>query len=1496
MRRGGGGSSAGDHFGDSQIKYEKDGNRYRSRWCSYQILIERDVITATATTAATTTVAGADTPTYSLAVELDSTSSVNADDDDSNGPTNTMLGADFTLVVCEDPGCAKGTKKGSGQACVSCAANEYQPLDKYEGLTCTPQPYCGRGQKTSADTKLAKRTCASCTSGQYQDSSSHRDVACKAQPSCARGEKISSASVRTKQTCSQCPDGYYQDTSSHSEVTCKAQPYCGKDQKISTPSSAVLQTCSSCPAGQIQPTTSHREASCISECGANSYLILDGSRASCTPQPFCSAGQKMSPDSAISKRTCSSCGTRTYQDSQRHRETTCKPQPLCDKGMYLPSSKGTTVKKQLCEACPDNTYQQLDSFAGTSCTVQATCNAGFYISAPSKVTKQECTPCPIGEYQVSNNHRNTKCLKQPESKCQKGEYVSGVSATTKGFCKEDIPCGEDRIYVRLLGEEGKCVVCPDGTAQPLTAHFESICSATVRCDLPSRELGSTSTFTDAVTCNGRGTASQSGECACELGTTGCQCQCTIGPNTDGTCFSCASGYAGIRCQFSDKDSCSGRGAVQSDGTCNDCERGSAGTYCEFTDDDYCCGAGSVNDQGVCGQCGPGYSGTHCEHADGITCFGNGEAQGDGSCLCKDGFNAETNCAECNLNIASSGSSGDELCDTCVPEMLGSSFPACDIPTCTKHGVASASGLECVCGVGWRGDRCECFDDNAGEESACLACANGDDGIAYTMKSGACEMNGKRRRGGSSFGSVVGDIPAPRISAGGASASKHRNRRFDWSCATTTTTTTLSKSPTTSPITTTTSTENPLFVRLRAEEAEALQQYEQRRADHEERLASHDLIVEEFEKKCGGVDGGRARRNSSDEGNMACNEFDVRPCLQGECKPCFSGKKQSKSGEACDVACGDCVLYANSCINADDDDDTDDADDDGDDAVQSEADQKATECAFLKKQFEDSERSLAAAKQALDRADTAKTAASTAYTTALDDAASAERECLLLSQEGIDSQTIVLIVAFILLAIAQGGARFTRQYDQHKVSLTVEVIVFFSILDQITDATYVITETFRSGTLKALGTTFCILPVITMMVYFYYKCYRVTTKENLIWRFKQAIRPFTDVPKGLMYTVVYPVFALMLSAILMMVVFLPLPLEAALLPLEMGFRIGFGKGKELAVWANAKAESWSEKTILGLIPSILLYCGVFVYAILTMVYHVLLAVFLPFLWAIMMVVRTFAILPGVWVWIENECDFMLQHMKEPSPTGLFAYQSPRKSAACGEDLGVFRLFHPSSEDSTPKNKVPIIDYEAQYLMLSGTLVFEFVFESLPQIIIQIVNNFENESWAKTECVDILDGDAIKRIGWRTFTVMSVVLSGFVAIDSLYRQLFQTFVKKQPFGSPASFGVKDDEQKHIKKGLEMREDVGKMETLRKQRRTSMKEAQKKAGRVQKKAKSRAARGADSGLVSFEKSNRARGSGRPKNKSNTKLNPMFQSEATFENPMYSFDNTVDGYMDVR
>ena len=79
-----------------------------SGWSSYdtgsangQMWEKGDAITTS--TAATTTVAGADTPTYSLAVELDSTSSVDADDDDSNGPTNTMLGADFTLVVCEDP-------------------------------------------------------------------------------------------------------------------------------------------------------------------------------------------------------------------------------------------------------------------------------------------------------------------------------------------------------------------------------------------------------------------------------------------------------------------------------------------------------------------------------------------------------------------------------------------------------------------------------------------------------------------------------------------------------------------------------------------------------------------------------------------------------------------------------------------------------------------------------------------------------------------------------------------------------------------------------------------------------------------------------------------------------------------------------------------------------------------------------------------------------------------------------------------------------------------------------------------------------------------------------------------------------------------------------------------------------------------------------------------------------------------------------------------------
>jgi len=1115
------------------------------------------------------------------------------------------------------------------------------------------------------------------------------------------------------------------------------------------------------------------------------------------------------------------------------------------------------------------------------------------------------------------------CTKQPERGCTKGQYLTEVSPTTKGVCKADLPCGEDQTYTRILGKQGDCSKCPTGTAQPKGSHFESLCSTTVRCNAPKRDPA-TMSFTSAFTCNGRGTPSDSGECDCMLGSTGCQCQCTTGTKTDGTCFACAAGYAGPNhgCQFSDKDTCSGRGVAKDDGTCKNCdETGSAGTYCEFTDDEYCCGFASVDNNGNCGLCGSGTAGEHCQFSSAVSCFGNGLVQDDGSCICNNGFDVQTDCAECEGNIAS-GTNSSDPCNTCVPEKLASSFPECDIPTCTRHGTFTPSSNDCECGVGWRGSRCECFDNDSGED--CLGCAADDDGIAYALTAGECVKSRRQRL----------DAHLAEYSDNdsyGTGEPKARDSLVDWSvfdvdsdtwsCATTTSTTTFTREPTTAPVTTATTTENPRIVRLREAEAEAEARYTEKLAELTPIETLYNQLKSEWEKKCSDGTGARSRRedlgNVTGNGGVAtgfsCISFDATPCYTGNCKPCSFGKPNDKSGNPCTTACSECVQYATDCNDDDDDNDGNDVDDSVD---LSDIDKKAEECKTLRAEFEEAEKEYKRAKAFAEKAESQFASASSAYNYAIDTAASTEEKCLLLSKGGIDNQTIVLIIALILLLFAQTGARVARQDGEHTVSLTVEVIVFFSILDQITDATYVITEVFQRKTLEGLGVTFCILPVVFMMMYFYFKCYRITTRQNLAWRYSQVIKPFTECPHPyLMYTVVYPVVAAFATAVLAMVYFLPLPIEAALLPLEMGFRVGMKSVQDMMDWANKKAKAWAAKTSLGLIPALILYLGVILYGLLKMTWFLLLALFLPLIWSIMMVVRTFAILPGVWVWIENQLDYMLRLAKEPNPTGMFSYKYPRECAECGEDLGVFRLFHPNSPDDTPARMVPVIDYEAQYLMLSGTLVFEFIFESLPQIIIQIVNNFDNENWAKDPDIGctMLDEAGMNRIGWRAFTIISVVLSAFVAFDSLYRQLYQTFVMKEPFGSPKSFGVKENLNQL---NFDMRQDDGKMATLRKDRRTSMKldkERQKAAARV-------AAKAAAAGTApSFAKSRRVSKGNKTAKGAKTKkgskkktttqkpsrgfsndlyggsgratVNPMF---AGFEAPMYA-DVNDDGYMDV-
>ena len=73
-----------------------------------------------------------------------------------------------------------------------------------------------------------------------------------------------------------------------------------------------------------------------------------------------------------------------------------------------------------------------------------------------------------------------------------------------------------------------------------------------------------------------------------------------------------------------------------------------------------------------------------------------------------------------------------------------------------------------------------------------------------------------------------------------------------------------------------------------------------------------------------------------------------------------------------------------------------------------------------------------------------------------------------------TQFVVLGVTAVLLLLMQVSAAVYRPEEQ-KIPLVVEIITYFSMLDIVTDITYVSTEPFFSSQLKSAAVAFCAMP-------------------------------------------------------------------------------------------------------------------------------------------------------------------------------------------------------------------------------------------------------------------------------------------------------------------------------------------------------------------------------------------------------------------------------------
>lgn len=228
--------------------------------------------------------------------------------------------------------------------------------------------------------------------------------------------------------------------------------------------------CTVCTPGQyvktdIDQEDASKDRTCT-HCGDNTFSVTANAK-SCSPQPYCSAGQRATytslPIPSDTQMSCTACDDGEYTPEGRHRSNACRPQPFCSAGQRATYTSGTTPPKDQalsCTACDDGAYREAEHQSNT-CNAQPFCNAGQYITAYNNTKKGACKACARTEYMNKTSHRELQCVQQAY-------------------------CGTGQKFVASLTSERTCEPCADGFYQDTPNHFEPQCKAQPKCNKGQR--------------------------------------------------------------------------------------------------------------------------------------------------------------------------------------------------------------------------------------------------------------------------------------------------------------------------------------------------------------------------------------------------------------------------------------------------------------------------------------------------------------------------------------------------------------------------------------------------------------------------------------------------------------------------------------------------------------------------------------------------------------------------------------------------------------------------------------------------------------------------------------------------------------------------------------------------------------------------------------------------------------------------------------------------
>lgn len=363
---------------------------------------------------------------------------------------------------CATPAlCANGLLNINTDRCFQPASSGCPTGYVLSGNTCVAQVVCPSSGTLNGATDLCSLTPNyQCPSGYAYNGTTNN---CYTAPLCGTGSLNYTTDMCQQAFSTSCPSGYSQSGS-----VCQSTPPCGAggsyntsqnlcdggNDVCSTPLTfdSKTQTCfepSSCGAGTLNINTDHCESLATPDCGTNSW---DLSNNICYSSPTCDPGIYKTVNKRCEASVTRNCGSYSWID----QEGVCTQTPSCLQDALYPISPSYSTQLNICVSETQHTCVAKTSYAGlpsTLCQAVPVCNQGMYIPSTDSCSTGKST-CPLGDYACIQpvNSTTEAAPGVPMTYCSPNQCVSQMETID-----EDTPSGENDIKADgTVDEAGNC--------------------------------------------------------------------------------------------------------------------------------------------------------------------------------------------------------------------------------------------------------------------------------------------------------------------------------------------------------------------------------------------------------------------------------------------------------------------------------------------------------------------------------------------------------------------------------------------------------------------------------------------------------------------------------------------------------------------------------------------------------------------------------------------------------------------------------------------------------------------------------------------------------------------------------------------------------------------------------------------------------------------------------------------------------------------------------